>query len=370
MRVPNSVLPLLCATAAVACGSADVAPATITASAASALSAASGTAGGVATVMTRNLYLGADLSPVLAATTPEAFVAAATGVWAMVNANDFSVRVAAIADEIARTRPDVIGLQEVYLWETLGSDGQFHAAYDYLALLLAALADRGLVYEPVVVLPLFTFTAPTADGTTVRMLDRQVILAREGVETSNAQSDVFGPPSCTTDLTCPQLLEVPVLGQQIAVLRGWTSVDVVRHGITYRFVNTHLEAFHPLVRDAQAAELAAMLAGAPERVILVGDLNSDPGTGGHLVMTSAGFTDAWSAVRPSRAGFTCCFAEDLADDDSLDERIDLVLTRGPLAPLTAEVVGDAERDRVGGLWPSDHAGVVSRVRVTGAGAFR
>ena len=369
MRVKTASVSLLFVLAtATACGSAEVEP-VATVSASASMSAAPASAGGVATVMTRNLYLGAELAPVLGATTEEAFLGAATAVWAMVNENDFSVRAVAIADEIARARPNVVGLQEVFLFETLGTDGQVHAAYDYRALLLDALADRGLVYEPVVILPLSTLAAPTANGPTVRVSDRQVILAREGIETANPQSDVFGPPTCATDLTCPLLLKVPVLGQLVAVLRGWTSVDVVRHGITYRFVNAHLEAYHPLVRSAQAVELAVSLASAPERIILVGDLNSTPGSEGHLVMTLAGFTDAWDELRPAREGFTCCFAEDLAEDASLDERIDLVLTRGPLAPLTVVVVGDTEGDRLAGLWPSDHAGLVARVRLTGEGSF-
>ena len=154
------------------------------------------------------------------------------------------------------------------------------------------------------------------------------------------------------------------------MLRGWTSVDVVRHGLPYRFVNTHLESFLPLVRVAQAIELAVSLADAPERVILVGDLNSAPGTEGHLVMTSAGFADAWAELHPEREGFTCCFAEDLAADDSLEERIDLVLTRGPVAPLALVVLGDTEGDHLGGLWPSDHAGLVANVRLTDVASLR
>ncbi len=48
----------------------------------------------------------------------------------------------------------------------------------------------------------------------------------------------------------------------------------------FRFVNTHLEAFHPLIRQAQAIELVAP--GGPATstlpVVLVGDINSDDDT--------------------------------------------------------------------------------------------
>ena len=178
MRVTTSSFPLLFALATAAgCGGAELATGA-GAGAVPGVPAAPVNAGRVATVMTRNLYLGANLSPVFLATSHEAFAVAATDVWSMVTANDFSVRAVAIADEIARGHPDVVGLQEVYLWETLGTDGQFRVAYDHLALLLGALAARGLVYEPVVTLPLFTFTAPTANGPTVRMLDRRSSPAR------------------------------------------------------------------------------------------------------------------------------------------------------------------------------------------------
>jgi endonuclease/exonuclease/phosphatase family metal-dependent hydrolase len=116
-------------------------------------------------------------------------------------------------------------------------------------------------------------------------------------------------------------------------------------------------------------ELAGVLAGAKGRTILVGDLNSRPGTEGHLVMTEAGFRDAWSELHleepaaPGDEGMTCCFPELLFEDGLLGERIDFVLVRGRLDPVRAKVVGDEDEDRIeiGGLryWPSDHAGVVA-----------
>src|SRR5512141_112320 len=67
-------------------------------------------------VLTRNLYLGADLTPVIQATDGAQFLAATTAVWAMVQRNDFHVRARAIADEIAWTQPALVGLQEAYTW--------------------------------------------------------------------------------------------------------------------------------------------------------------------------------------------------------------------------------------------------------------
>src|SRR5687767_5501068 len=72
-------------------------------------------------VMTRNLYLGADLTPALdPRNDPAAFLAAVRSIYAEKQATDFDARAKAIAQEIDRTGPDLIGLQEVSRWETSG----------------------------------------------------------------------------------------------------------------------------------------------------------------------------------------------------------------------------------------------------------
>src|SRR5437764_11372797 len=67
------------------------------------------------TVMTRNVYLGADLIP-LATAPADQFRHAATGVFDSVVAGDPDGRMRLIAGEIAKARPDLVGLQEVSLW--------------------------------------------------------------------------------------------------------------------------------------------------------------------------------------------------------------------------------------------------------------
>ena len=104
------------------------------------------------TVMTRNLYLSADLTPVMGAASPEEIPGAVGEAWNRIVLNDFPARADAIAREIQGTRPDVIGLQEVAKFR-IQSPGDFlvgnpQAAtaveYDYLTLLLDALQARGL----------------------------------------------------------------------------------------------------------------------------------------------------------------------------------------------------------------------------------
>ncbi len=313
-------------------------------------------------VLTRNLYLGADLTPVIQAADFAQFLAATTEVWETVQGNDFHVRVRALADEIAWTRPALVGLQEAYTWRIQvpgdilvgGTTPAETVVYDYVPELLAELARRGIRYREAVSLPLFDFEAPIATGEDVRLTDHLVVLARADVEIRNPIQRPYRT-----------LLPLTVFGQEapVLVLRGWESVEArVHRGPWFTFVNTHLEAFHPEVRTAQAMELERALAGVAGPVVLVGDLNSLPGTEGEAVLAAAGFEDAWAERFRRRPGNTCCWPEDLSVVPSppvLDQRIDYVLSRGPVRPLHLEVVGDRPWEREGGLWPSDHAGVAA-----------
>jgi hypothetical protein len=68
-------------------------------------------------------------------------------------------------------------------------------------------------------------------------------------------------------------------------------------------------------------------------------------------------------VHGGAPGLTCCFAADLRSTaQPLASRVDLVLYGNGVRATRAEIVGESLRDRVGGLWPSDHAGMVARLR--------
>src|SRR5262245_4315097 len=73
-------------------------------------------------VMTRNQYLGADLTPVILAQTPAEFIQAATAALGQIAANDFPRRAKALAKEVLLTQPDVIGLQEVFDFDLNGQN--------------------------------------------------------------------------------------------------------------------------------------------------------------------------------------------------------------------------------------------------------
>jgi hypothetical protein len=66
------------------------------------------------TVMSRNLYLGADVGVALAKI-PN-MPAAAQFMWDQVQKTDFSQRKKILADQIRSESPDVIGIQEATIW--------------------------------------------------------------------------------------------------------------------------------------------------------------------------------------------------------------------------------------------------------------
>ncbi len=122
--------------------------------------------------MSRNIYLGADIFPVLEAAQnpdPSAIPMAVTGVFQTVQNTNFPERAQALADEIHRYRPDVIGLQEVSTWRTqipgdflIGNPTQAtDVAYDFLEILQAALSERHLRQLPINTLP--SLSAPRLD---------------------------------------------------------------------------------------------------------------------------------------------------------------------------------------------------------------
>src|SRR5438552_17633120 len=230
----------------VGCGGSRTDPATETSSAN--LSADSMAGGNkVIGVMSRNLYLGADLAPVIGAQTMPAFLAATTAGWKMVQKNDLHLRAQELADEIASKRPARIGLQEAFTWRTqTPADGTAAPAqtvvYDFAPELQAALAARGVKYRAVASVELLDVEAPTLAlvggqtvlGPDVRATDHDVILAREDVHATKIAEEVYS-----------LLLPLPIFGRPLPLplRRGYVAVDVKYRGESLRFVNTHLESF-------------------------------------------------------------------------------------------------------------------------------
>lgn len=328
----------------------------------------------VVTVMTQNLYFGADLTPVLGATDQASLVAAVTATFAAAQATDIPGRMAQIAGEIARARPDLVGLQEAALWRT----GPFGTpattvAFDFIALLLEALGAHDLAYDVVATTTNLDAQAPgyTAAGLTeIRLTDRDAILVRR--DAHGPVVDVFNVQQA--NFATNLVLANPVLGT-VTITRGWAAIDAAVGHRTVRFLTTHLETFAEPAQVAQAMELLAGPAGTALPLIFVCDCNSDArgqgtdATATYGILRDAGLDDAWLAGHPDAPGLTCCQAADLTNSESsLDERIDLVLLGGDFEVRHAKLVGSRPRSRTDSpvpLWPSDHAGVVVTVELSG-----
>ena len=98
--------------------------------------------------------------------------------------------------------------------------------------------------------------------------------------------------------------------------------------------------------------------------VYVGDFNTTEGSPVHQAATGAGFVDTYRAVEPTAAGHTS--SQDITSPTAtVGQRIDYVFARPgstPLALADAEVIGDQPAPLPGGplgavVWPSDHYGV-------------
>ena len=317
-------------------------------------------------VMTRNMYLGTDFGEIFAAQTGEELVSEVAEAYSEVEASKPAERIAGIADEIKAASPDLVALQEVALWR-IGAPFNPSPAetvtYDFLQLLLNELNRRGLHYAPVAIQTNFDAEVPAVYSPTnafdVRFTDRLVVLARTDLKTSQFKLENTVARQFTTNVSFTS----PTLGM-LTIPRGWISVDVKMRGKTYRFVNTHLESFSPIVNYIQASELIQTAGNTNLPLIFAGDFNSDAESNdaSYQLLLNAGFKDVWEQTHPNEPGFTwALFLDNPYVYTNPFQRLDLILIRGEIDALNADVVGENPlTDRTpSGLMRSDHAGVTA-----------
>jgi len=341
------------------------------------------------TVMTRNVFLGADLAPAIGASSIPQAIDGAGVIWNELQSTRFRDRAVPLARELKRSKADLIGLQEVALWRkqvpsdggappispVAGATAATDVDTDFLKILKRELRDAGARYKVAAVQREFEAELPVdvdgsdATGTgplaafgadfDARLTMRDVILKRKrsGLRLKKVRKAHFDTR-----------YEPNVGGVVIPVDRGWVSVEAKAGHRRFRFVDTHLEAFgDPSIRTAQADELIDGPLDTGRQVILVGDLNS--GTTRHNEPERPGDDGAFLAL----AGFgmkdrgaiqSCCY-DSLFDPAAIfDHTVDHVLTKPGLKLRSAEVTGDDASERTSsGLWPSDHGGVISRLKL-------
>lgn len=312
------------------------------------------------TTMTRNMYPGADLGAVVEAQTPEDFDAAVQATMEGVIQSRIAQRAALIAAEIVENKPDLVALQEATKWKIKSKRGMI--VLDQLELLLDSLRKAGQHYR---VAAMQKLTDVQIKGA-ISYTDHDAILVR-----SDRPLNVIGSEMHIYD----NLLEFPIGNEVIQILRGWIAVDVKLHGCRFKFINTHLES--PLPGDLmeatqylqllQAQQLVNELSPTSLPVILAGDFNTDAEhnplgyppdeTLSYGLLLESGYADSWHKFHmTSDHGYTWpLFLEGFGDIVDPIERIDLILTNR-LETISMERIGTGP---VGGLFASDHAGMVA-----------
>jgi len=351
--------------------------------------------GSAVKVMTRNLYIGADVDRILEAEDASEVPLLALQAYQVMLSTDFNRRADALAEEIVADKPHLIGIQEatkIFIQE----DGDFlmgnpkkakDLLYNYWKILMRKLDARlGKGYYRLVAwiknadveLPMINPTTLETTPSTfwdIRVVDMDMIFARWDVKIRDKFRKNYQVK-----------LEIPEFS--IEVPRGYCAVTATVKNKTYKFVNTHLEPYKieglfPYIQRKQAQELMADLANEELPIILVGDFNTKAPFGlTYLLISSHGYKDVWlkRLNRGNRRGYTNPHDEDLRNTRvKFNQRIDLIFAKSQvgigglhlIGPVYAWVVGDELSDRIefpgpGGpelIWPSDHAGVIAKLRI-------
>ena len=255
-----------------------------------ALAAPAQATGDQLTVMSRNIYLGADVSVALELI-PD-MPAAAQFMWEQVAQTDFSKRAPVLAAELARVKPDVVAVQEATTWYCRSSFfGSSTPVFDFTAQLLEATKAAGVEYvmaehdgerafNPGYSIPVL----PTL--TTVR--DPQTFQPIFGTDEAACGFTIGDALLVRADLADSvtavgsgdyesKYAVVPVVFE---IDRGYTWADLsLPHG-TVRVVTTHLESVWdpgaPPVGAEQARELVEVTKSWDMPLVVIGDFNSDP----------------------------------------------------------------------------------------------
>lgn len=349
-------------------------------------------------VLTHNLFVGAELRPALSATDQPTFQTEIRKALDQIADNRFPLRAVSLAHEIARARPDVVALQEVFDIRLNGANagGPYR---NHLALLLQALKLFGNDYRVVSQVRTLSTTFPVdldRNGSLeaqVSLADHNVLLVRNDIP---AAPTPF-PSKCarpSLDGCVYQIVDqVDPPNGRVIMEQGWAGVDLAVNGRDYRVVTTRVEdrdrqlsntpePVDPLFATFQAMqtnELITMIESMPGEptVIVLGDLASRPEdepilfgslpiVPPHTIMSTNGFRDvAKLDPSPPAPGHTCCQDGNLKKKKpQLSRRPDHVFVTGTPIEVQTDVLGDTSLDRLlaGGRWPSDHTAVFAKLR--------
>ena len=266
------------------------------------------------TVMSRNLYLGADVGVALDLI-PD-FSAAAQFMWSQVAATDFGKRAPVLAREVIENSADVVGLQEATNWYCKKNFFSkkvivFNFTEEFLAATKAAgheyvLASKNgvdalnigysipaipyltMVEDPKTFQPLFGSDKAACGFEIGDALVVKKELAEKVLQVGNTEYE-------TSYSIVPKIM---------TIYRGYTWADINFNGSKVRVITTHLESLWDSnkVPNAalQAQQLVDDLAKSSMPVIVIGDFNSDPRDPRPNVKSNPGGQPEASAACPAQ----------------------------------------------------------------------
>ena len=363
-------------------------------------------------VMSRNLYLGADVGVALAKI-PN-MPAAAQFMWDQVQKTDFSQRKKILADQIRTESPDVIGIQEATIWYCKahfwsGKTEVFNFTQELLAELggdyIIAAKNGVEANNPGYSIGPIPFLTKVNDPKTFQALFGQndadcgfqigdALLIKKSL--SQYVNQVGNSEYRDVYKVVPTLMEI---------YRGYSWADITVQGTNVRFVTTHLESLWdvnkvPKAAD-QARQLVADLAKTKSPIVVIGDFNSDPRDprplgapnpgeqptasdkcpagssicNAYKVMREAGFTDSGpDASDPSTYswGMNALLtgpdkkraeaAKKMGNPFGFTDRLDYIFVKNGIKVLTSKIIGQTAP------YGTDHAGVVTELNVTALGS--
>ena len=363
-------------------------------------------------VMTRNLYLGADVG-VAMDLIPD-LSAAAQFMWDQVKKTDFNKRAPKLAAEVIAEKPDVVGLQEATIWfckknifskrtEVFNFTQQFLAATkaqgtEYVlaqkdgktalntGYSIAAVPFVTMVNDPETFQPLFGQDKAACGFEIADALAIRADLAGNVLKVGNTEYE-------QTYTIVPTIM---------TIYRGYTWADIQIGNTPVRFVTTHLESLwdENKVPNAaiQAQQLIKDLADTKNPIIVMGDFNSDPrdprmpenpnpgeqpvasdacpaGTSkcnAYLLMSEAGFVDAgpdpmlpenysWgmNALLTGPDATRLKFAKLLGNSAGYTDRLDYVFSRNGAKAVSSKLIGNKAPNNLN----TDHAGIVATLSI-------
>lgn len=376
------------------------------------------------TVMSRNLYLGADVGVALELI-PN-FPKAAQFMWDQVKATNFSARAPKLAREAAQDRPEIIGVQEATTWyckKDLFSDKV--EVFNFLDQFIAATKETGVGYSLATANGVEAFNpgySIAAIPYVTKVRDPQTFNPIFGQDTA-ACGFTIGDALLVRDDVKDSIIQVgnseydatySIVPTLMTIYRGYTWADFKVQDTVVRLVTTHLESIwdeNKVPNSAlQAQQLVADLKDAKMPVIIMGDFNADyrdprpvsepnpglqpivsdtcPTPGGakcnaYRTMIEAGFENASPDATNPRYftwGATALLngpdklrvenAKEFGNQYGFTDRLDYIFTKNAYATVSSKIIGNVWPDG-SSVWDcgtnrcfaTDHAGVVATIEL-------